>query len=119
MLSELCAGSFVLGTALLVVGAYGSWLYTKWKLNVKDGKEYAEKMRNLTPETKKQMDESFVGQGMKRFRSGFSHWIEGNTSLQRFGGVMANNMGGIQRRITGTSVPVKEPGPPPPGSRSE
>jgi len=63
------AGSFVLGTALVVIGAAGTWQYTKWKMNVKDGKEYAEKMRNLTPEMKKDMDDSFVGQGMKRLET--------------------------------------------------
>jgi len=113
------AGSFVLGTALVVIGAAGTWQYTKWKMDVKDGKEYAEKMRNLTPDMKKDMDDSFVGQGMKRFRSGFSNWISNSASMQSFGSVMANNMSGIQRRITGQAPPAVPAVPAPQGGEQD
>jgi hypothetical protein len=59
------SGAFLLGTALCGTAAYSTWIYTKWKMNVKDGKEYAEKMRALTPAVKDNVSESFVGRSVR------------------------------------------------------
>jgi hypothetical protein len=65
------SGAFLLGTALCGTAAYGTWIYTKWKMNVKDGKEYAEKMRALTPAMKDNVSESFVGKSVRLIENNF------------------------------------------------
>jgi hypothetical protein len=60
------SGAFLLGTALCGTAAYGTWIYTKWRMGVKDGKEYAEKMREITPSVKDNVAESFVGRTVCR-----------------------------------------------------
>mmetsp|Transcript_65956 Transcript_65956/g.162334 ORF Transcript_65956/g.162334 Transcript_65956/m.162334 type:complete len:268 (+) Transcript_65956:93-896(+) len=92
------SGSFLIGTALCGGAAYLTWIWTKSRLGVKDSKEYVEKMRELTPSVKKDMDESVLGKSMKRFKSGVQSWITGSTSLSNFSQVMKNNMGGIQKK---------------------
>lgn len=65
-------GSFVIGTALCGGVAYATWTYTKMRMGVKDGKEYAEKMRALTPSMKKEMDESVIGRSVRQTVHNFS-----------------------------------------------
>eukprot|EP00285_Hemiselmis_virescens_P000386 CAMPEP_0173414386 /NCGR_PEP_ID=MMETSP1356-20130122/84299_1 /TAXON_ID=77927 ORGANISM="Hemiselmis virescens, Strain PCC157" /NCGR_SAMPLE_ID=MMETSP1356 /ASSEMBLY_ACC=CAM_ASM_000847 /LENGTH=448 /DNA_ID=CAMNT_0014376563 /DNA_START=1 /DNA_END=1350 /DNA_ORIENTATION=- len=89
------AGSFVCGTALLGVVSYATWIYTKRSMGVNNTEEYAAKMRGLTPEMKKDMDESVLGRSMKRFRSGVQNWIAGNQSLANMSAVMKTNMAGM------------------------
>jgi len=92
------AGSFVAGTALLGVVSYAGWMYTKYSMGVKDSTEYAAKMRELTPDMKKDMAESTLGRTMKRFRSGMQTWIHGSTfqsnMKENFGGMATGQSGG-------------------------
>ena len=73
--SKTIGGAFAAGTALCVGAFAASWWYTKQTMKVKDAKEYADKMRTVTPEAKGQV-ESVVGgnvQGIKRRVTG---WVE-------------------------------------------
>ena len=48
------------------------------------GKEYAQKMREITPNTMEAMDEGAVGRAVRDFKQSFGRWIAGNGALQRF-----------------------------------
>mmetsp|Transcript_30375 Transcript_30375/g.63556 ORF Transcript_30375/g.63556 Transcript_30375/m.63556 type:complete len:273 (-) Transcript_30375:99-917(-) len=88
-------GSFIGGTALLCGAAAAGWYYTKATMGVKDTREYAEKMRELTPDVKDSMQQGTVGRTMKWFKDGFQTWLE-TSSLRDFTQSLQRNLGGMQ-----------------------
>lgn len=81
-------GSFV-GGSVLCAGVFGgAWLYTMYTLDVKDSKEYADKMRQLTPGTKEAMQHGFLGTAVHTFKSSTIEWLETKDSFRRFKRVM-------------------------------
>ena len=81
-------GSFV-GGSVLCAGVFGgAWLYTMYTLDVKDSKEYADKMRQLTPGTKEAMQQGFLGTAVHTFKSSTIEWLETKDSFRRFKRVM-------------------------------
>jgi hypothetical protein len=81
-------GSFVGGTVLCAGVFGGAWLYTMYTLDVKDSKEYADKMRQLTPGTKEAMQHGFLGTAVHSFKSSTIEWLETKDSFRRFKRVM-------------------------------
>jgi hypothetical protein len=81
-------GSFVGGTVLCAGVFGGAWLYTMYTLDVKDSKEYADKMRQLTPGTKDALQHGFLGSAVHNFKSSTIEWLETKDSFRRFKRVM-------------------------------
>eukprot|EP00293_Proteomonas_sulcata_P008755 CAMPEP_0184297734 /NCGR_PEP_ID=MMETSP1049-20130417/8616_1 /TAXON_ID=77928 /ORGANISM="Proteomonas sulcata, Strain CCMP704" /LENGTH=231 /DNA_ID=CAMNT_0026607595 /DNA_START=41 /DNA_END=736 /DNA_ORIENTATION=- len=122
--TKYIVGSFVGGTLLCVGTWYAGWLYTKSHLGVKDGKEYADKMRELTPNTKDSLDQGWVGRSMRDFKLWFrQHFMGEEQGFHRLQKTMRRNFddmqdtikrrpsGGIEARAfrtrpSGTVVPV-------------
>jgi len=77
--SKTIGGAFAAGTALCVGAFAASWWYTKSTMKVKDSKEYAEKMREIVPETKGTINRSVSGnvQAIKRRVTG---WVDAGKS---------------------------------------
>jgi len=73
--SKTIGGAFVAGTALCVGVFAASWWYTKSKMQVKDSKEYAEKMRTIVPETKGTIDTA-VGGNVQAIKRRVTGWVE-------------------------------------------
>jgi len=73
-------GAFSLGTLLLAVTSRGAWEHTKRQMGVEDAAEYAERMREITPEAmqKLQSEESAVGWGLQRVREGAVGFVHGD-----------------------------------------
>jgi hypothetical protein len=59
-----------------------------YTLDVKDSKEYADKMRQLTPGTKEAMQHGFLGTAVHSFKSSTIEWLETKDSFRRFKRVM-------------------------------
>jgi len=91
-------GAFLGGTALLVAGATAGWYYTKWRLGVRDTKEYAEKMRELTPDVMGSLEQGYLGNTMRNFKVGFQTWLE-TSSLKEFSRSLQGGMSGMQDRV--------------------
>eukprot|EP00802_Teleaulax_amphioxeia_P005954 Tamp_05958.p1 GENE.Tamp_05958~~Tamp_05958.p1 ORF type:complete len:190 (-),score=47.48 Tamp_05958:1323-1892(-) len=74
--SKTIGGAFVAGTALCVGVFAAGWWYTKSSMQVKDSKEYAEKMRQeVMPGAKASVD-SAVGGGVQTIKRRVTGWVE-------------------------------------------
>jgi len=51
---------------------------------VKDGNEYAARMRQLTPNTKDDLAQGFVGRSVTRFKAFTIDWLDSKDSFLRF-----------------------------------
>lgn len=97
--TQYIIAAFAGGTALCVGAWYAGWLYTKYTLDVKDGKEYAEKMRALTPGTKDAMDEGWVGRTMRDFKYNVRVWLGQQKALEKFSENLQSSFGEMQESI--------------------
>lgn len=97
--TKYIVGSFIGGTALCTAVFYGSWLYTKRSMGVKDGTEYAQKMREITPDTKAQLAQGLVGQMVTSFKTATMEWLESKDSFRRFKRTMRAGFGDLQEDI--------------------
>jgi hypothetical protein len=84
---------------------------------VKDGVEYAEKMRELTPSTKDALAEGMVGRMVTSFKAATMEWLESKDSFRRFKRTMRAGFGDLQddikrRPSAGPSRLVSLPPPP-------
>jgi len=85
-------GSFAAGTFLCVAGAGASWFYVKSRMGVRDSKEYADKMRQMTPMTKRSISDGVVGSTVRKFKSGIESRVTG-------GGANLKAFEGIQKKV--------------------
>jgi hypothetical protein len=103
--TKYIVGSFVGGSVLCVTVFYGSWLYTKHSLGVRDGTEYADKMRALTPDRKQELEKGKIGQAVQNFKGGALEWLESHDSLRRWKRAMRAGFGfrvwGLGSRVSG------------------
>jgi len=97
--TKYIVGSFFGGTALCAGVFYATWVYTKYSLDVKDGTEYAEKMRALTPNTKNDLAQGFVGRSVTSFKAFTMEWLESKDSFRRFKRTMKAGFGDLQQDI--------------------
>eukprot|EP00802_Teleaulax_amphioxeia_P004368 Tamp_04372.p2 GENE.Tamp_04372~~Tamp_04372.p2 ORF type:complete len:378 (-),score=80.45 Tamp_04372:2183-3259(-) len=97
--TKYIVGSFVGGTALCAGVFFASWLYTKRSLNVKDTSEYAQKMRELTPNTKDELRAGVIGTTVDSFKASTMQWLESNDAFRRFKRTMRAGFGDLQTDI--------------------
>eukprot|EP00286_Rhodomonas_abbreviata_P020176 CAMPEP_0181300720 /NCGR_PEP_ID=MMETSP1101-20121128/7040_1 /TAXON_ID=46948 /ORGANISM="Rhodomonas abbreviata, Strain Caron Lab Isolate" /LENGTH=253 /DNA_ID=CAMNT_0023405975 /DNA_START=42 /DNA_END=801 /DNA_ORIENTATION=- len=107
--TKYIVAAFAGGTALCVVR--GVALH-KYSMDVSDGKEYAEKMRERTPSTKDALDRGTIGIMMRDFKYRFSTWIGRQSSFQHLTDSMQTSFGEMQeviRRRPSGSQPTLAP----------
>jgi len=97
--TQYIVAAFVAATALCAGVSYGTWLYTKSTMDVKDGKEYAEKMRDSGVGATEALTEGVIGRGMRDFKTRFVSFLEGSVSFQNFARQLRGNMVGMQDEI--------------------
>ena len=68
-------------------------------LQVRDGAEYAEKMRELTPNTKEALARGVVGRLVTNFKASTMEWLESKDSFRRFKRTMRAGFGDLQDDI--------------------
>uniref|UniRef100_A0A7S0E5C9 Uncharacterized protein n=1 Tax=Hanusia phi TaxID=3032 RepID=A0A7S0E5C9_9CRYP len=76
--AKAIGGAFFAGSALCLVGGAAAWYATKRYYNVKDSKEYAQKMRELTPETTKHLQEGSFGTMIRGTNETIRSWVSKN-----------------------------------------
>mmetsp|Transcript_23839 Transcript_23839/g.77635 ORF Transcript_23839/g.77635 Transcript_23839/m.77635 type:complete len:233 (+) Transcript_23839:65-763(+) len=97
--TKYIVGAFLGGTALCVGAAYLGWLYTKHTLKVKDGHEYSERMKEITPSYKDELQQGSFG----RFITSTKEWMQTTLSemplFKSFQNALKSGFGDIQQDI--------------------
>jgi len=92
-------GSFAAGTFVCVAGAAVSWFYVKNSMGVRDTKEYSDKMRQMTPMTKRSLSDGALGATVRKFKSGIESRVTGSgANLKAFEGIQKKSDGPEESR---------------------
>jgi len=97
--TKYIVGAFLGGTALCATAAYLGWMYTKYTLKVKDGHEYAEKMKEITPSYKDELQQGSFGRFITASKEKMQASLNEMSLFKRFQSALKTGFGDIQQDI--------------------